>query len=150
MGDGELSGDDTFFVDSINNRVGVGTLNPGSRLMINGNGNDNIIFVVGGDYPAVSTDGTNYYKQVEIDEPIYNIGSGVTDNGYRIGLAVQGYVYTNDFAGTLNNQYGAWIRTGANSNEPTGTINNSYAVYIDNLTAPNVTIGNTYGIYQSS
>ncbi len=130
--------------------VGIGVANPGNTLSVYNNGSQSVTMGVGGAYPSVSANGTNYYKQLQVNEPKYNIPAGITDSGYRIGLAVQGYTYTADFAGTLNQQVSAWIRAGANSTVPTGHINNSYGLLIDNLTAPNVTIDNAYGIYQSS
>ncbi len=139
-----------LFLNS-NGNVGIGTNAPVNQLTVLNDGSDAITMAVGGPYPAVSgVSGTNYYKQLEIKEPVYKIPTGYTENGYRIGLAVQGYVSTSDFAGTLKDQYGAWIRTGSNSNNPTGTITNSYGVYIDNLSSPNVTITKSYGLYQSS
>lgn len=102
------------------------------------------------EFPLTSMSGTNYFKQFEVSHPKYRIQSGVVDDGYRIGLSVQGYVHTNDFAGTLRMQIGAWIRTGSNSNSPTGHIVESYALYIDNLTSSDVTIANSYGVYQAS
>lgn len=130
-------------------RVGIGTTNPLERFSLFGNGSTSIIFGIRGEYNNITLDGTNYYKQMEIAEPRYNIPYDVTDNGYRVGLAIQGYANTSDFQGTLKSQISAWIRAGAYSNSPGGTINKSYAILIDNLEG-GTQIDEAFGIYQVS
>ena len=134
---------------SFSGNVAIGTPFFYNKLTVFNNGTKNVTLGVTGIYPKVTKSGTNYYKQLEIDKPKYYIPKGVKDNGYRIGLAVLGYPHTDDFEGTLNQQIGAWIRTGAYSDVPTGTIFNSYGILLDNLIAPNVKILNSYGLYQS-
>lgn len=87
---------------------------------------------------------------MEIGVPRYHIPQNITDEGYRIGLIVQGFVNSSDFAGTLKDQYGACIRTGVSRTLATGRINNSYALYLDNLSSSSVTIDNAWGVYQAS
>ena len=132
--------------DSANDKIYTVT----GKFSVGSNNPYNYRFYVGGDYPVISEDGTHYYKQCEIGIPKYNIPAGVADNGYRVSHAIQGYVISEDFRGTLKKQLGAWVRAGAYTDSPTGTIQNSYALWIDNLTAPNVTIENSFGIYQTS
>ena len=152
------NGDVTFE----NGRVGIGPRSRGETLSVVNSGNDvisgdeGITFGVGGPYPKVTKSGTNYYKQAQIHEPVYNIPAGITDGGYRIGLAVQGYVTTADFAGTLNQQIGIWARAGSydsdittDKDNPTGTIEDSYAILVDNVEGT-ANIKNKYGLYQSN
>jgi hypothetical protein len=134
---------------STNGNVGIGTTNPGEKLTVTNNVGNTITFGVRGAYPTVVTTGTNYYKQAEIGEPVYNIPVGIVDSGYRIGLAVQGYTYTSDFAGTLSTQMSLWVRAGSNTAAPTGTITNSYGIYLENLDG-GVNIVNKYGLFQSN
>jgi hypothetical protein len=129
--------------------VGIGTVSPSEKLTVTNNATNAITIGVRGAYPVVSATGTNYYKQAEIGEPVYNIPAGVVDSGYRIGLAVQGYTYTNDFAGTLGTQMSLWVRAGSNTGAPTGTITNSYGIYLENLDG-GVNVVNKYGLFQSN
>lgn len=100
---------------------------------------------------------TRYEKSVEIDSRWCNIPANSTENGYRIALDASCYISDTNFKGYLEQNYGIWARAGAytNSNNltnqnPTGTINKSYAVLVDCLQSDNVTINNSYGIYQSA
>jgi hypothetical protein len=99
--------------------------------------------------PTINSSGTTYYKALDLFAETYNIPSGVTDSGYRVGLGVQGYVSDPNFSGTLVNQYGVWARHGSNSGNG-GTIYNSCGVFIDSLTSANTTIRDLYGLYQGS
>jgi len=96
---------------------------------------------------TVSSNSINYRKALDLFAIDYNIGAGVTDNGYRIGLGVQGYVADPDFRGTLESQYGVWARNGAYEGTA-GRINNSCGVYIETLTNSSTTFGNLFGLYQ--
>lgn len=101
-------------------------------------------------YPATTVNGSNSYTTQNINAYGVPISAGVTESGYRIALAVHGFLNGAEFAGTLTDQRGVWARVGANSTAPTGTITNSYGVFIENLDAANVTVTNKYGLYQSS
>lgn len=144
-----FSADESLVVTEAGNVVIGATYTP-ERLTVVNSGKNGITFGVRGIYPSVTANGTNYYKQMEVGEPMYNIPQGIVDNGYRIGLAVQGYVLSDDFKGTLNTQIGAWIRAGAFLDKPTGTINSSCALRIDNIDGANVKILDKYAIYQTS
>lgn len=123
-------------------------VNSGKAVASQGNA---VTFGVKGGFPAVTSSGSNYYRQVNIDALNYRIPQGVTDNGDRTGLSVNGYAYTDDFQGTLQMQRGVWIRVGAKGDLPGGTINNSVGLKIDNETnAGKTAILDSYAIYQSS
>ncbi len=111
--------------------------------------NVNTTLDIGELYPSITTNGANYRKVVDIIANDLSIASGVTESGYRIGLAIQGFTDDANFQGTLNSQYGIWSRVGSNTANPTGTIVNSYGIFLENLDGgANVT--NKYGLYQDS
>ena len=97
---------------------------------------------------------TDYSIAAECNLWNVKIAPGVRDAGYKIGLAVQGYITNPDFKGTLNQNYGIWCRHGFYSNAvngytPTGTIENSYGIYIESLSGTSgAKIQNCWGIYQ--
>jgi hypothetical protein len=138
--------------------VGIGTANPSQTLDVNGGINigSGLLSNSAGQlsivntYPSITTTGTKYLKGVDIDAFNLPISSGVTENGYRIGLAVQGYVQDAGFSGTLAYQYGIWARHGTYISAPGSVITNSYGVFIDSLTNANTTITNLFGLYQAN
>ena len=109
--------------------------------------------IVGGQR-AVTANETNYHiGQTTSLAQSYDIASGVTDSGYRMGLQIdnliQGAAWP-DLEGTLNTQYGMRIQYGSLSNGGSpGTITNSYGLYVEGFTTGGHTITNKYGIYQS-
>jgi hypothetical protein len=129
-------------------KVGIGVSAPEEVLSVYNHGASATTFQVRGEYPPITENGTNYFMQARIRDYLYNIPSGVTDSGYRIGLQVDNRTQNSDFGGTLETQVGAWILTGAYHDDPSGTIINSYALILENLAAPNVTIQNSYGLFQ--
>lgn len=102
----------------------------------------------------ISSNTTDYSIAAECNLWNVKIAPGVRDAGYKIGLAVQGYIVNPDFKGTLNQNYGIWSRHGFYSNAnlgyaPTGTIENSYGIYIESLSGTSgAKINNCWGIYQ--
>lgn len=149
--DGLVAGGNQFVLSGGN--VGIGTTNPGShKLTVAGdikvlnNSNQNSQFHIYS--PVIAANSANHLIALELFSGDYNIATGVTDNGYRIGLSSQGYVQDAEFQGTLASQYGVLARHG--SNVGSGVINNSYGVYIDTLRNGSTTFGNLYGLYQES
>lgn len=132
--------------------VGIGTSSPTDKLHVIGDlkventssqSNVNIHNL------NVTSNSTNYRKALSANSTNISIDSGITDGGYRIGFAVEGYVNNAEMLGTLNSQYGIWCRHGHNSSAA-GHINNSYGLYIDTLLAGSTTITNLYALYQNN
>ncbi len=97
-----------------------------------------------------STTETNYFVGGEYYmRYAYNIPSGYTDNGYRMGLNINSFVNTSDFKGTLKENIGVRIQTGAYTSSGTGTIETTYGLYLHCLEAGITTINNKFGIYQT-
>ena len=106
------------------------------------------IYADGTQLSAISTSGTNYLHNVWIENHNFDIDSGVTDSGYRIGLNIEGYHDSNVFEGTLATQKNIWSRNGNNTNG-TGTITDSYNLHLDTLSGGGMTITNNWGLYQT-
>ena len=104
----------------------------------------------------ISSNTTDYSIAAECNLWNVKIAPGVRDAGYKIGLAVQGYIVNPDFKGTLYQNFGIWCRHGFYSNAvqgytPTGTIENSYGIFIETLSGTSgAKISNCWGIYQSN
>ena len=77
----------------------------------------------------------------------YDIATGVTDLGNRIGCRFESHVTSSNFQGTLAAQEG--LRVSAGHTAGTGTISNSIAVRIQNLSSGSVTLTQSWGIHQS-
>ncbi|MCH6257917.1 hypothetical protein MLD52_15265 [Puniceicoccaceae bacterium K14] len=111
-------------------------------------------FRIDTDFPSVSNSGSNYHQLSVVNNPNYNISSGVTDNGYRVGTAVHMFASSSNFEGTLYRQVGAWLRVGhynhATNGNPTGRINNSIALWLENLGTGSTQVDNAYGVYQTA
>lgn len=82
----------------------------------------------------------------------FNIATGITDNGYRMGLDIRGYNNDVNFKGTITAAYGIRVGFGNNSATATGTITNAYGLYLQgiNNTTGGASITNFYSIYSSS
>lgn len=131
--------------------VGIGTDNPATKLHVTRGTSETsgrTIYADGTQLSAISTNGTNYLHNVWIENRNFDIDSGVTDSGYRIGLNIEGYHDSNVFEGTLATQKNIWSRNGNNTNG-TGTITNSYNLHLETLSGGGLTITNNYGLYQS-
>jgi len=112
---------------------------------------DGVNFIFNAKYPDITSTVTRYQKVAEFRGYDPKINVGITDSGYRIGIAVEHYFNTANFAGTLAEQYGTWSRVGLHTLNPTGTISNSYALYAETLNfgiAGSIT--NAWGIFQAS
>jgi len=100
----------------------------------------------------ITSNTTNYTKAAECDLYNIKIAQGVRDNGYKIGLAVQGFITNGEFKGTLAQNFGIWCRHGfvpTSAGQPTGTIENSYGIFIESLSgASGAKIERCWGIYQ--
>jgi len=141
-------------------KIGIGTTSPGSKLAIDGTGLGAPALTVSGGvlgaptatvlttYPAVSTNGTNYTRNLGFYSWALPIASGVSDDGYRVGLDIENFVTDSSFLGTLYSQYGLWARVGSYVGG-NGTITNSYGIFIENLDGP-ATVTNKFGLYQSN
>ena len=132
-------------------RVGIGTQSPSTKLHVRRTDADSgqrTIYADGTQLSAISTSGTNYLHNVWIENHNFDIDSGVTDSGYRIGLNIEGYHDTNALEGILATQKNIWSRNGNNVNG-TGTITNSYNLHLDTLSGGGMTITNNWGLYQS-
>jgi hypothetical protein len=136
-----------------NGQVGIGTDYTGSGLLRVGrapsaaDGGQRTIFA-DGTHDAITATGTNYLHNVWIQNNNFDIDSGVTDSGYRIGLNIEGYHDNSNLAGTLATQKNVWSRNGNNSGG-TGTITNSYNMHLETLSGGGITITNNYGLYQT-
>lgn len=99
-------------------------------------------------YGISSTD-TDYIKAIDIKKYNYDIPSGVSSNGYQIGLASQVYVSDTNFEGVISQQYAIWARTGIYTAGATGErrVDYAYGIYLDGLSSAG-TITNHYGVYQ--
>ena len=136
-----------------NGQVGIGTGYTGSGLLrvgrapSAGDEGQRTIFA-DGTHDAITTTGTNYLHNVWIQNNNFDIDSGVTDSGYRIGLNIEGYHDNSNLAGTLATQKNVWSRNGNNSGGA-GTITNSYNMHLETLDGGGITITNNYGLYQT-
>ena len=130
--------------------VGIGPVDPLARLHVDRSTSDNAqrTIYADGTHSAISSSGTNYLHNVWIENHNFDIDSGVTDSGYRIGLNIEGYHDSSVFEGTLATQKNIWSRNGNNSGG-TGTITNSYNLHLETLSGGGITITNNYGLYQS-
>ena len=131
---------------------GIGTAGPGYKLDVNGSlraMNNSSVSTISMWNPAIAANSTNYYKGLDVNASSYSIPAGVTDSGYRIGIASHSYVDSPAFQGTLASQYGIWARNGSYTGAG-GSIGNSYGVYIETLTSGTTSFGNLYGLYQST
>jgi hypothetical protein len=88
---------------------------------------------------------TQYRTGALIDMVTQSIATGVTNAGYVRGLAIDSYMDSDTFEGTLATLRGAYIRTGINKG--TGTVTNCYALHLINLNSTG-TITNNWGLYQ--
>ena len=97
----------------------------------------------------VTTNGTNYLinGSFRMDNG-YTIASGVTDNGYRMGLDISDLIYSSGFLGTLNQQIGLRIQYGSYTGSGVGRINTSIGLYLDGYELGGTTLLDKYGIYQ--
>ena len=130
--------------------VGIGPVDPLARLHVDRSTSDNAqrTIYADGTHDAITTNGTNYLHNVWIENHNFDIDSGVTDSGYRIGLNIEGYHDSGELEGTLATQKNIWSRNGNNSGG-TGTITNSYNLHLETLSGGGITITNNYGLYQT-
>ena len=110
--------------------------------------NNTALSVINMQAPEITSNATNYFMALNLTGEVYNIPSGVTDSGYRMGLAVQSFVNDPGFLGTLSSQYGIYVMNGSYEAPAGGAITNSYGVYIDTATSGATHIQNLYGLYQ--
>ncbi len=125
------------------------TVSINDSLRLYGNTNSTYVARLDGQDKQITANETNYLKIVDIYNNHCAIDSGITDSGYRIGLAAHCYITDADFKGTLATQYGIWARHG-DYGSAAGHINNSYGIFIDTLTSGSSTFGNLYGLYQNA
>jgi hypothetical protein len=134
-------------------QIGIGTDYTGNGLLRVGrapsaqDGGQRTVFA-DGTHDAITTNSTNYLHNVWIQNNNFDIDSGVTDSGYRIGLNIEGYHDNSNLAGTLATQKNVWSRNGNNSGGA-GTITNSYNMHLETLDGGGITITNNYGLYQT-
>ena len=145
------TGDVTFYKDidvygttKLRNNVTID-----NSFLISGNNYVSSILDVKGQNIPITSNDTKYFKTADIFNNYCPIDSGITDSGYRVGLAVHSYISDANFKGTLANQYGIWARHG-DYGSAAGHINNSYGIFIDSLTTGSSTFGDLYGLYQDS
>lgn len=100
--------------------------------------------------PEVSSNQTNYFKVLDFILTNMNINSGVTDSGYRVGVAGQMHINDPNFKGTLTTQMGGWFRTGHYNSTLGSTITNAYTLRLETLESGSSTITNNWGIYQTA
>jgi hypothetical protein len=149
QGGGAGSGPD-IAIDSSGN-VGIGETSPLAKLHVirtTTDGAQRTIYADGNQLSEISSSGTNYLHNVWIENRNFDINSGVTDSGYRIGLNIEGYHDSNVFEGTLATQKNIWSRVGNNTNG-TGTITNLYNMHLETLSGGGLTITNNWGLYQT-
>jgi hypothetical protein len=131
--------------------LGIGTTTPLAKLHVirtTTDGAQRTIYADGNQLSEISSSGTNYLHNVWIENRNFDINSGVTDSGYRIGLNIEGYHDSNVFEGTLATQKNIWSRVGNNTNG-TGTITNLYNMHLETLSGGGLTITNNWGLYQT-
>ena len=134
-----------------NGDVGIGETSPLAKLHVirtTTDGAQRTIYADGNQLSEISSSGTNYLHNVWIENRNFDINSGVTDSGYRIGLNIEGYHDSNVFEGTLATQKNIWSRVGNNTNG-TGTITNLYNMHLETLSGGGLTITNNWGLYQT-
>ncbi len=157
----------TLYVDSTNNRVGIGTTSPSATLHLNKTGTDTNLYNIYSYLAPTATTGTNDFLAIRnevvstitgnstnyiigLDNNVYNtnISSGVTDSGYRMGVRGDGYIGNSSSAGTLANSTGVMGRAGINLAAAGAVVTTAYAIRaaIMNNVA-NTTITNAYGLY---
>jgi len=130
--------------------VGIGTTNPEVKLdvrEITGDGVINKISMASRRQTATSTDVASYDTALLGSVIGYGIPENKTDSGYKVAINASAFSNYNNFAGTLNTNYGLFARAGIRVGAPNAKINNAAAVYAELLTsAANTTITNGYGV----
>jgi hypothetical protein len=147
-GDNEMSHDGTGLL--LTGRMGIGATTTASSLYVYPGvlpkTTYNAVNIQAADW-LVSSNSTTYSTAlVAACSQAYNVAAGVTDSGYRVAMNVQGHCADASMLGTISQQYGMLLYTGASAGS--GTITNAYGVYISTLTG-GATVTNQWGIYQA-
>jgi len=138
-----------FLTDSDSGRDVRLTIAEEGYTGLNVDWNTNNSLRIGSLYKDVTESETNYQNTVAINTYSCPIDATSEDSGYRIALAIHGFYNTDEFAGTLEAQYGIWCRVGSNTTDPTGHMNKQYGIYVENLVSGNVSVDDMWGVYQS-
>jgi hypothetical protein len=126
-------------VDGSNGCVAVGGLaNSTNRKMI--------VYMNSG---VVSSNTTNLWTALSPDMTTTQINAGVTDSGYRRGIAVFGWPDSTGFAGNLSSVFGISINHGVLAGtDGSGSINYSYGLYVGSYSGgPNKINNDIYGLF---
>lgn len=99
------------------------------------------------DFPATTSGGTNYYRNINNFMFYSDISSGVTDGGYRVGCWDDYYIIGTGFCGTLEALYGHVLTAGTFGSDPSGHINNVYGLYVGTSKGANCTATNEWSIF---
>lgn len=141
------AGGDSYFMGG---DVGFGTSSPSNKVHITQSEHSpRALYIIKAGEEVISNS-TNYsIVQSIYQNTNYNINSGVTDSGYRMGLDIVSYVNSGLFLGTLAAQYGIRVQYGHATGSGTGTITNVYGINLAYNAAGNSTVTNNYSIYSS-
>ncbi len=130
--------------------VGIGTVVPVSKLHIDYKTNSGQISKNGINsfrHTIANTNVKSYDKGMYSHVGFFSIAPNITDSGYKIGVDASSFSYTNEFKGTLTDNYGIWARAGIFRGTPGAKINNAIAInaqVLDNVIG--TTINNIYGV----
>jgi len=133
-----------------NGNVGIGTTNPEVKLDVRQSSPDGVINKIGMATrmsTVTSTDVASYDTSFFGSVLGFGIAEDKTDSGYKVAVNASAFSAYNNFAGTLNVNYGLFARAGIRVSAPNAKINHAAAVYAELLTsAANATITNGYGV----
>ena len=151
-----------FYVDAGNDRIGVGTSNPGSKFNISDTQTNITARLLKANYIVNSTSSADHYYRVVDLVPEIHVDNGITNSGYVIGMAFDILRDQSDDLGTLSvlySFYSAFGHSGATSRTTTivaginikpycrgGTITNLYGIRIGSLSTGG-TVTNKWAIY---
>lgn len=157
---------DSGVVVDASGKVGVGTTSPGSKLQVVGsttNAPDSGAVNIGSTVSITAS--ANYANYALSARMTPMLGNGVTDNGYKVGAALDSIRSSTSDLGTVGKLVGAYVNYGhmgatawnttdaygvfVSPLHQSGNISNSYSLYLSTASNFGGTVTNYYGLYQA-